>query len=172
MNANIIPWSGKFPKIADDVFVAHNATIIGDVEIASQSSIWFNAVIRGDVNFVKIGSGTNIQDGTIIHVSSDGIATIIGDNVLVGHNVLLHACTLMSESFIGMSATVMDGAIVESHSIVAAGSLVLAGTKIRHGEVWGGIPAKFLRKVTDQEIIDFPNQIKRYIDLSNEYKKL
>ena len=172
MQSNIIPWLGKFPKIANDTFVAHNATIIGDVEIASQSSIWFNVVLRGDVNHIRIGSGTNIQDGTIIHVSSEGIATIIGDNVLVGHNALLHACKINSESFIGMSATIMDGAIVESHSMVAAGSVVLAGTKIKMGELWGGVPAKFLRKVRDDEIKDFPNQIKRYIDLSREYKKL
>ena len=172
MNINIIPLNEKTPMISDKAYVAHNATIIGDVHIESETSIWFNVVIRGDVNCIRIGSRTNIQDGTIIHVSSAGLSTNIGNEVLVGHNALLHACILKNESFVGMAATIMDGAVVESHSIVAAGSLVLGGTRIPSGEVWGGSPAKFLRKVKEREIKDFPNQIQRYVDLAKEYKKL
>lgn len=172
MNSNIISWNGKKPIISDKAYVAHNATIIGDVHIGSESSIWFNVVIRGDVNFIRIGSRSNIQDGTIIHVSSAGLSTNIGDEVLVGHNALLHACTLKNKTFVGMAATIMDDSVVESHSIVAAGSLVLGGTQIPSGEVWGGSPAKFLRKVKEIEIKDFPNQIQRYVDLSKDYKKL
>ena len=168
----IYDFANNTPTLHKESWVASNAILIGKVTLKKDANVWFNVVLRGDVSHIRIGSGTNIQDGTIIHVSSEGIATIIGDNVLVGHNALLHACKINSESFIGMSATIMDGAIVESHSMVAAGSVVLAGTKIKTGELWGGVPARFLRKVRDDEIKDFPNQIKRYIDLSREYKKI
>jgi len=169
---NLISWSGKKPKVSSDAFVADNATIIGDVEIGSESSIWFNVVLRGDVNFIRVGSKTNIQDGTIVHVSSTDYPTIIGTGVLIGHMATIHACTLEDGSFIGMSATVMDGSVVENGSMVAAGSLILPKTRVKSGQLWAGSPAKFLRKISESEISDFSHYIKTYISLGKKYKKL
>src|ERR1700727_2780979 len=134
----ILPYRGKLPKIDPHAFVAPGAVIIGDVEIGPDSSIWFGCVLRGDVNHIRIGARTNIQDGTIIHTASglqparmgvaskipeNGYPTIIGDDVTVGHCALLHACTLASNSFVGMRATVMDGCVIESQGMIAAGGL-------------------------------------------------
>ena len=125
----ILPWNGVNPTIADDAFVAPNATIIGDTEIGPLSSIWFNVVLRGDVNHIRIGARTNIQDGTIVHVATNSYPTLIGDNVLIGHMAVIHACNLEDGCFIGMAATVMDGAVIEAGAMVAAGALVSPGKK-------------------------------------------
>ena len=167
----ILPWKGVLPRIAADAFIAPNAVLIGDIEIGSQASVWFNCTIRADVHFVRIGARSNIQDGTIIHESSKPLPTLIGDGVLVGHAVILHGCTLESGSFVGMRATVMDGAVVESGAMVAAGALVAPGKRIPAGQLWGGSPARFMRKLTDAEIADLPHGAAGYVELAAAYKK-
>lgn len=164
MQPIILPYFDKSPKIDSKAFIAPGASIIGDVQIGGGSGIWFGCVVRGDVAAISIGKNSNIQDGTIIHVTRGGYNTIIGDNVTVGHRCMLHACKLNDNSFVGMDSIVMDEAVVESHAMVAAGSLVTNGKIIKSGEIWAGRPAKFFRKMTQEEI--------DYIAISaNNYRK-
>ncbi|XP_024976920.1 gamma carbonic anhydrase 1, mitochondrial [Cynara cardunculus var. scolymus] len=147
----------KAPAVDKDAFVAPSASIIGDVNVGAGSSIWYGCVLRGDVNSISIGSGTNIQDHSLVHVAKSNLPgkvlpTVIGDNVTVGHSAVLHGCTVEDEAFVGMKATLLDGVVVEKHGMVAAGALVRQDTRIPSGEVWGGNPAKFLRKLTEEEI--------------------
>ncbi len=157
------------PKIETSAFIAENTVIIGDVEIGEESSVWYNCVLRGDVNDIKIGNRTNIQDGTIIHVSSTTQGTYIGDDVTVGHCALLHACTVGDRAFIGMQACVMDDAIVEDEAMVAAGALVTPGKRIPSRQLWGGRPAKYMRDLTPEEIGFLKFSAERYVKLSREY---
>ncbi len=157
------------PAIDETTFIAENAVIIGDVEIGAESSVWYNCILRGDVNNIKIGARTNIQDGTIIHVSSKTQGTYIGDDVTVGHCALLHACTIGNRAFIGMQACVMDDAIVEDEAMVAAGALVTPGKRIPSHQLWGGRPAKFMRDLTMEEIEFLKFSADRYVKLSREY---
>lgn len=166
----ILPFKDKHPQIDETAFIAENAIIIGDVTIGTKSSIWYSCVLRGDMNFIRIGNDTNIQDGTIMHVDSKGYPTILGDRVTVGHMALLHACTLKDDAMIGMQACVMDGAVVGEGSLIAAGALVTPGKQIGPGEVWAGRPARFLRKVgpDDQKMLDYIWPV--YDNLSAEYR--
>jgi carbonic anhydrase/acetyltransferase-like protein (isoleucine patch superfamily) len=170
MAATILPYNGILPRIAPDAFIAPNAVIIGDTEIGAESGIWFNVVIRGDVNAIRIGRRVNIQDGTIVHVAKDRFPTIIGDEVSIGHMAVIHACTLEPGSFVGMSATVMDGAVVESRAMVAAGALVTPGKRVPAGELWAGSPAKFLRGLTDKDYERFTWTVNQYASLAREYR--
>jgi carbonic anhydrase/acetyltransferase-like protein (isoleucine patch superfamily) len=147
----IHPFKESSPKIDDSAFVVESAQIIGDVIIGEESSVWFNAVIRGDVNHIQIGNYTNIQDGCVLHVARKTHPLIVGDEVTVGHNVTLHACTIGSRCLIGMGAIVMDGAEIGEHSIVGAGALVTPGTKIPSGSLVLGSPAKVKRELTEDE---------------------
>ncbi|MFI4983797.1 MAG: gamma carbonic anhydrase family protein [Rickettsiales bacterium] len=167
--AIILAYKGKLPKIASDAFIADNAVIIGDVEIASKANIWFGCVLRGDVNHIRIGEGTNIQDGTIIHVNRNNGPTIIGKNVTVGHLALLHACHLHDHSFVGMGAKVIDNAIVESQAMVAAGSLIAPHKVVKSKELWAGVPGKFFRAMTQEEIDYIQISADNYIRLASEY---
>jgi carbonic anhydrase/acetyltransferase-like protein (isoleucine patch superfamily) len=162
-------YKGKYPKIGKNVFIAENAIIIGDVEIGDDCSIWYNVVIRGDVNYIRIGDRTNIQDGTIIHVTHDTHPTIIGKEVTVGHNVMLHGCVIEDRCLIGMSSTIMDGAVVGKESIVGAGALVTPNKKIEPRSLWTGAPAKFKRNLTEDEIKWLEKSYKNYIKYKNEY---
>ena len=171
MPATILPYEGKRPRIADDAFIAPTATLIGDVEIGSRSSIWYGCTVRGDVNYVRIGENTNIQDNTVIHVDSVRYPTIIGDNILVGHMCVIHACTLEDGCFIGMRACVMDGAVVESGAMVAAGALVIPGKRIARGQLWAGSPAKHMRDLTDEEIAGFRTATDLYAEYAQNHKK-
>ena len=168
--AVILPYKNQFPKIAKDAFIAENAVIIGDVEIDSKSSIWYNCVIRGDVNYIRIGKETNIQDGTIIHVGTNNGPTIIGDGVTIGHKALIHACTICDYSFIGMNSTIMDRAQIKSYSMVAAGALVTNSKIVEINELWAGVPAKFLRQLKKEEIEYINISKDRYVNLAKEYK--
>jgi len=170
-DVTITAMHGKAPRIDPSAFIAPGCRIIGDVEIGPEASVWYNCVIRGDVNRIVIGARSNIQDGTIIHESSKPLPTLIGDDVLVGHAVILHGCTLESGSFVGMRATVMDGAVVESGAMVAAGALVAPGKRIPAGQLWGGSPARFMRKLTEAEIADLPHGAAGYVELAAAYKK-
>ena len=141
----------KTPEIHSSTWIADSAQVIGDVVIGEESSVWVNAVVRGDVNHIRIGKRTNIQDGCIVHVARNTLATIIGDEVTVGHNAVLHACTIGNQVLVGMGAVVMDGAEVGDNCIVGAGSLVTPGTKIPAGSLAVGSPVKVKRALTEEE---------------------
>lgn len=144
--ATILPVLGKEPQLGKNCFVAPNATIVGDVVMGDDCSIWFNAVVRGDVNFIKMGNKVNIQDGAVIHCTYEKNGTTIGNNVSIGHNALVHGCVLHDDVLIGMGAIVMDRCEIHSNSIVAAGAVVLEGTIVEEGSIYAGVPA---RKVKD-----------------------
>lgn len=169
MSSQILPFRGKTPRIADDAWIAPNATIIGDVEIGPRSSVWFNCTVRGDVNIIRIGDGTNIQDGTVIHVDSKKYGTFVGDNVLVGHMALIHACLIEDGAFVGMKACVMDGAIVERGAMVAAGALVPPGKVVPSGQLWAGVPAQYIRDLRPEEVAGMEDAARRYADLADIY---
>ncbi|MDF2366433.1 DapH/DapD/GlmU-related protein [Sneathiella sp.] len=170
MTKNIISFKGAMPEIADDAFIAPSADVIGDVRIGEKSSIWFNCVVRGDVGPIRIGKRSNIQDGTVIHISGGTHPTVIGDDVLVGHNCLIHGCTLEDGSFVGMGATILDGVVVETGAMVAAGALVTPGKRVPSGELWGGAPAKCLRKLTDEQQADLTGGADHYAELAQVYR--
>lgn len=165
----ILPYRGTLPRIAPDAFVAPGAVVIGDVEIGSQASLWFGCVARGDVNWIRIGARSNVQDGTVIHVHHAGPATAIGAEVTVGHGCIIHACTLGDRSFIGMGATVMDGVVVEPEAMIAAGALVTPGKRVPSRELWAGAPARFLRPLRPDELDSHREQSQLYVDLAAEY---
>jgi carbonic anhydrase/acetyltransferase-like protein (isoleucine patch superfamily) len=147
----ILPVKGINPKWGNDCFIAENATIVGDVVMGEKCSVWFNAVIRGDVNFIKIGDNTNIQDGAVIHCTYQGASTTIGSNVSIGHNALVHGCTLQNHVLIGMGAIVMDNAVVEEFVIIAAGAIVLEKTICESGFLYAGIPAKKIKPLSEEQ---------------------
>ena len=155
--------NGKSPVIPADCYIAENATVVGDVSLGDSCSIWFNAVLRGDVNFIKIGNKVNIQDGAVIHCTYLKHPTIIGNNVSIGHNAIVHGCTIHDNVLIGMGAIVMDNCVIESNSIVAAGAVVTQNTTIESGSIYAGVPAK---KVKDIDQSDFAGEIER---ISNNY---
>ncbi len=154
---------GISPEIGKDCYIAENATIVGDVVLGDQCSVWFNAVIRGDVNYIKIGNKVNIQDGAIIHCTYQKHPTIIGNNVSIGHNAIVHGCTLQDNVLIGMGAIVMDNCVVESNSIIAAGAVVTQNTYVEAGTIYAGVPAKKVKDIS-QELIS--GEIDR---ISNNY---
>lgn len=168
--ALILPWRGVAPTIDADAWVAPTATVIGDVHLGAEASLWFGTVVRGDVHHIRIGRRTNIQDGSVVHVTTARFPTQIGDDVLVGHMAMIHGCTIESGAFIGMKACVMDGVVVESGAMVAAGALVTPGKRVKSGELWGGSPAKALRMLTDAEREHIANAPVRYARLAAEYK--
>ncbi|HEU5047450.1 MAG TPA: gamma carbonic anhydrase family protein [Rickettsiales bacterium] len=166
----LMPYKQISPTIAPSAFIAPGAVVIGDVHIGEESGVWFGCVIRGDVNYIRIGARTNIQDGTVIHVTRKTGPTIIGSGVTIGHSVLLHACTLEDDCFIGMHATIMDGAVVESGAWVAAGALVTPGKRILKGQVWAGNPARYMRDMKPEETDFIPVSSNNYVELAAEYK--
>lgn len=139
---------GKKPKIGEDCFIAENATLVGDVVMGDQCSIWFNVVIRGDVHFIKIGNKVNIQDGAVVHCTYEKSPTIIGNNVSIGHNAIVHGCTIKDNVLVGMGSIIMDDAIIESNSIIAAGAVVTQGTHVTAGSIYAGIPAKKIKNIS------------------------
>ncbi len=167
----IIPFEGKTPKIAESAFIAPTAVVIGDVEIGDDAGVWFGCVLRGDVNEIRIQAATNIQDGTIIHVNSQDQGTYIGRGVTIGHMALIHACTLEDGCFIGMNATVMDGAVVEHGAVVAAGAVVTPGKRVKSGEVWGGLPAKYMKDVgaAERDMIAYTGP--HYVELARRHRQ-
>jgi carbonic anhydrase/acetyltransferase-like protein (isoleucine patch superfamily) len=157
----ILPVQGKSPVFGQDCFIAENATIVGDVTMGDQCSIWFNAVVRGDVHYIKLGNKVNIQDGAVIHCTYQKAPTSIGNNVSIGHNALVHGCTIHDNVLIGMGSIVMDGCVVESNSIIAAGAVLLEGTHVPSGSIYAGVPAKKVKEVS-KELFD--GEIKRIAD--------
>ena len=165
----IRPYKGISPTIAPDAFIAEGAVVIGDVHIGSGSNVWYGCVIRGDVNSIRIGERTNIQDGTVIHVTRKTGPTKIGSGITIGHSVLLHACTLEDNCFIGMHSTIMDGAVVESGGWVGAGALVTPNKRVLKGQIWAGNPARYLRDLTDEEKAFMADNSNHYVELSKDY---
>ncbi len=163
-------YMGKHPRLDDSVFFVNSAEIIGDVKIGAWSSVWFNVVIRGDVNYIRIGARTNIQDGTVIHVDHARYPTVIGDDVTVGHNVTLHGCTIGNRCLIGMGAVVMDGAIIEDDTMIAAGALVAPGTVVTAGTLFMGSPARMKRKLTQKELEHLEKSAQNYLAYAASYK--
>ncbi len=158
------------PIISDTVYMAENATIIGDVAIGEQSSIWFHTVIRGDVNSIRIGKKVNIQDGVIIHCTYQKSSTFIGDNVSIGHNAIIHGCEIRNNVLIGMGAIIMDDVVIENNSIIAAGSVLIKGTRVKSGSVFAGTPAKLKSTLSQNEIKDMTKKIaNNYIMYSSWY---
>lgn len=166
----ILPWRGTVPTLDESVFVAPGASVIGDVVIGAGSSVWFGCVVRGDVNEIRVGQRSNIQDGTVVHVTKGGNGTYIGDDVLIGHNCTIHACSLESGSFIGMGSTILDGVVVEGGAMVAAGALVTPNKRVKRGELWAGNPARKLRDLSDDEMAFFISQCAHYAATAAEYK--
>ena len=150
--------NGKFPQIPDDCFVAENATIVGEVEMGEECSVWFNAVIRGDVHYIKIGNRVNIQDGAVIHCTYQKHPTVIGNNVSVGHNAIVHGCTIEDNVLIGMGAIVMDNCVVKSNVIIGAGAVVTQNSVLESYAIYAGIHAK---KIKDLDASDFSGEIER-----------
>jgi carbonic anhydrase/acetyltransferase-like protein (isoleucine patch superfamily) len=146
--ALILPVKGVLPQMGEDCYLAPNATIAGDVVMGAQCSVWFNAVVRGDVNFIRMGNKVNIQDGAVIHCTYQKHGTTIGNNVSVGHNAIVHGCTVEDNVLIGMGAIVMDAAVIGSYSVIAAGAVVLEGTVVEPGSVYAGVPAKKVKEVS------------------------
>lgn len=147
----ILPVLDKMPKWGEDCFIAPNATIVGDVVMGKNCSVWFNAVIRGDVNQITIGNDTNIQDGAVIHATYLKAATIIGNRVSIGHNAIVHGCIVKDHNLIGMGAIVMDHALIEEYCIIAAGSVVLENTRCESGFLYAGTPAKKIKPITEEQ---------------------
>ena len=143
---------GKSPQLGEDVYLAENATVVGDVVMGNQCSVWFNAVIRGDVHYIRIGNKVNIQDGAVLHCTYQKHPTEIGDNVSIGHNALVHGCKVMNNVLIGMGAIVMDGVTVHSNSIIAAGAVVLEGTTVKSGCIYAGVPAKKVKELSQEQM--------------------
>ena len=152
---------GFTPEIGDDCFLADNAAIIGDVVIGEGCSIWFGSVLRGDVNSIRIGNGTNIQDGTVIHTLYQRSKTDIGDNVSVGHNVTIHGATIKDNALIGMGSVVLDNAVIGEGAIVAAGSVVLRKTVVAPNTIWAGVPAKYVKDVDPEQAKEINQRIAR-----------
>jgi carbonic anhydrase/acetyltransferase-like protein (isoleucine patch superfamily) len=146
----IKPVNGISPQIPGDCYISENATIVGDVQLGNKCSIWFNAVIRGDVHYIKIGNKVNVQDGAVIHATYKTSPTNIGNNVSIGHNAIVHGCTIHDNVLIGMGSIVMDDCIVESNTIIAAGAIVTKNTKVETGSIYAGIPAKKIKDISEE----------------------
>lgn len=172
---SIMPFRGISPKIDPTAWIAPGCCIIGDVEIGAGASIWFNCVLRGDANAIRIGARSNIQDGTVIHCDaaeggSPGYPAIIGDDVLVGHMAMLHGCHLLSGSFVGIGAIAMDGSVIETGGMLAAGAMLTPNKRIAPNELWAGRPAKPLRALADTDVARNLRFVAHYADLAQEYR--
>ena len=177
----ILPFDGMHPKVHPEAFIAETAVLIGDVEVGPGSSVWYGCVIRADINRIRIGCNTNIQDGTIIHCNHDpegdyretggGMPTLIGDDITIGHMALVHACRLESGAFVGMRAVVMDEAVVEGGAMVAAGALVGPGKRVPRGQLWTGTPAKYRRDLSEAELANFAYLSNHYVEMGAAFRK-
>jgi|TARA_B110000305_G_scaffold54786_1_gene60450 carbonic anhydrase/acetyltransferase-like protein (isoleucine patch superfamily) len=162
---------GFEPKLGEDCWLAENATLVGDIEMGDQCSVWFNAVIRGDVNSIRIGNRVNVQDGAVLHCTYEKTKVVIGDNVSIGHNALIHGCSIESNVLIGMGAIVMDNCHVESNTIIAAGAVLLEGTRVESWSIYAGVPAKKVKTLSPELFKGEVARIsKNYIKYSSWFK--
>lgn len=159
----LFPYEAAFPKLDESVFLASGSKVIGDVEIGKYSSVWYNTVVRGDVNFIRIGEMTNVQDCSMLHVTNKKFPLVIGSKVTIGHSVTLHGCVLKDLCLIGMNAVVLDGAVIEENSMVAAGAVIRPGFVVPTGKLAAGVPAKIVRDLTEDEILEFVRSANRYV---------
>ena len=173
--ANLISFGGKSPRIDPAAFVAPGAQLIGDVEIGPEASIWYNCVLRGDVNRIRIGARTNIQDSTVLHVDSpkpgdpEGHATIIGEEVLIGHLAMVHGCILHDRAFVGLGSIVMDGCEIASDAMLAAGAMLTPGKRIPAGQLWAGRPAKYVRDLSAADLQGMRAGVAHYVELARAH---
>ena len=179
---NLYPFAGASPQIAPGAFIAPGARIIGDVTIGADSSIWYNCVLRGDVEAIRIGARTNIQDGSVIHVSGGAAThgsgraagarhpTVIGDDVLIGHLAMVHGCIIADRGFVGLGAIVMDGCVIESDGMLAAGAMLTPGKRIAARELWAGRPARLLRMLSDEDVARNRAGVAHYVDLARKHR--
>lgn len=168
----IKPVNGKSPQIPKDCYVAENATIVGDVVMGSQCSVWFSAVIRGDVHYIKMGDKVNVQDGAVIHATYQKSPTTIGNNVSIGHNAIVHGCTIHDNVLVGMGSIIMDDCVVESNSIIAAGAVVTQNTRVEAGSIYAGVPAKKVKDISEELISGEIDRIaNNYIKYSGWFKE-
>jgi carbonic anhydrase/acetyltransferase-like protein (isoleucine patch superfamily) len=169
--ALILPVEGVLPKFGEHCFLAPNATVVGDVVTGDECSIWFNAVVRGDVNSIRMGNKVNVQDGAVIHATFLRSKTVIGNNVSIGHNAIVHGCTVHDNVLIGMGAIIMDNSVVNSNSIIAAGAVVLEGTIVECGSIYAGVPAKKVKDISEELISGEINRIAHnYVRYSGWFK--
>jgi gamma-carbonic anhydrase len=166
----VFALNGITPQIAADAFIAPGTQIIGDVTIGAGSSVWFNCVLRGDGNFIRIGERTNIQDGSVVHITTQRHGTIIGNDVLIGHMALVHGCTLEDNCFVGLGSIVMDGCVIESHGMLAAGAMLTPGKRIGTRQLWGGRPARYMRDLTDADLASNRVGTDSYTQLAQKYR--
>jgi carbonic anhydrase/acetyltransferase-like protein (isoleucine patch superfamily) len=173
---NIRPYLGQLPTLGERAYVDRTASVIGDVVLGDDVSIWPGTVVRGDVNFIRIGARTNIQDGSVVHVSHDGphaklggFATVIGSDVTIGHKAIVHACRIADAVLIGMGAIVLDGAVIRTHGFVGAGALITPGKEVGEGELWLGNPAKKVRMLSNEEIQALYYSAQHYVRLKDQY---
>ena len=172
----ILPFAGKTPRIHETAFIAPGARIIGDVEIGPDASVWYNCVLRGDINRIVIGARSNLQDGTIVHVEgprpdAEGLPTIVGEEVLVGHMAILHGCVLEDRAFVGMGSIVMDACRVGAGAMLAAGAMLTPGKHIPEGQLWTGRPAAFRRDLADEERAAMAEQTQHYVDNARRHRQ-
>lgn len=170
MSQFIYSYKGISPKIDVTAFIAPSSSIVGDVKIGADSNIWYNCALRGDEEVIRIGERSNIQDGTVIHITEGVSGTHIGDDVTVGHSALLHACVIEDHGFVGMQSCLLDGSKVESFGMLAAGSLLTPHKVVPSGELWSGRPACFMRKLTNEDIENIKNSAPHYVQLGQEHK--
>lgn len=169
--AHIIPCRGKTPVVGEDCYLAPNATLVGDVSMGKECSIWFNAVIRGDVNTIQMGDRVNVQDNAVIHCTYERTQTIIGNNVSIGHSAIVHGCTIEDNVLVGMGAIVMDNCHIEENALIAAGAVVLENTRVESGTIWAGVPAKKVKQLSDETFKDMNERIARnYVKYSSWLK--
>jgi carbonic anhydrase/acetyltransferase-like protein (isoleucine patch superfamily) len=168
----VYPYQDREPRLGDRVFVAPTAAVIGDVELGADVSVWFGCVVRGDVNWIRIGAGTNLQDGVVVHVTHDTHPTVLGEGVVVGHQAVLHGCTVEAGALIGIGARVLDGAVVEAGAQVAAGAVVTPGHRVPAGHLALGTPARAVRPLSDGEIANIAAIRDRYMALKERYRVL
>ena len=172
---SVRPYLDKFPVLGERVYVDPAATVIGEVELSDDVSVWPGTVIRGDVNFIRIGARSNVQDGAIVHVSHHspynkaGYPTLIGEDVTIGHGAIVHACTIEDACLIGMGASILDGAVVKKHGFVGAGAVVGPGKVVGEAELWLGNPARPARKLSDKEIESLLYSAQHYVRLKDRY---
>jgi carbonic anhydrase/acetyltransferase-like protein (isoleucine patch superfamily) len=167
----ILTFEGVTPTIDETAFIAPGARVIGQVTIGADSSLWYNVVVRGDGNTITIGARTNVQDGSVIHISTGTHATVIGDDVLIGHLAMVHGCTLHDRAFVGFGAVVMDGCVIESDAMLAAGAMLTPGKRIPSGQLWSGRPARYMRDLSSEEMAGNQKGVAAYVEEARRHKR-
>jgi carbonic anhydrase/acetyltransferase-like protein (isoleucine patch superfamily) len=172
----MIPFDGQSPRIDPAAFVAPGAVLIGNVEMGPEASVWYNCVLRGDMNLIRIGARSNVQDGSVIHVDPhrpggppEGFPCLIGEDVLIGHLAMIHGCTLLDRAFVGLGAIVMDGCVIESDAMLAAGAMLTQGKRIPTGQLWAGRPAKYVRDLTERDLAGMRMGVAHYVALAKRH---